>query len=93
MDAHANEYAAAVEGMADHTPHQGRTSLVEGHLVTTWAVGDWVNFRSDDGEHHIGTIIEVLVCDGAYSQYHIAAHVPGKGRKHFAVNNRDILIF
>lgn len=93
MDAHANEYAAAIEGMKDHTPHQGRTQMVDGRLVTTWAVGDWVTFRDDEGETRLGTIIEVLIEDAEFSQYHIAAHIPGKGRQHFAVHNRDILIF
>jgi hypothetical protein len=41
----------------------------------------------------IGTVIDVLVEEGDLSQYHIAAHVPGHGRQHFAVLNRDILIF
>lgn len=93
MDAHAREYAAAVTGMADHTPHPGRTRLEDGHLVTTWAAGDWVTFRDDDGNHRMGLIIEVLVEDGQFSQYHIASHVPGRGREHFAVRNADILIF
>jgi hypothetical protein len=93
MDAHAKEYAAAVEGMKDHTPHQGRTRLRDGRLVTTWAVGDWVTFRTEDHGPLQGTILEVLVEDGEYSQYHLAAHVPGCGREHFAVHNRDILIF
>lgn len=92
MDAHAREYAGAVAGMNDHTPHQGRTRLRDGRLVTTWAVGDWVNFRTQDGPLQ-GTVIDVLVEDGEYSQYHIAAHVPGRGREHFSVHNRDILIF
>lgn len=93
MDAHAREYAGAVAGMADHTPHQGRTRLVEGCLVTTWATGDWVKFRDDQGEERQGVIVDVLVEDYEHSQYHIAAHIPGRGRQHFAVHNRDILIF
>lgn len=93
MDAHAREYAGAIDGMADHTPHQGRTRLVEGQLVTTWAAGDWVTFRDDSGSVRQGVIVEVLVEDAECSQYHIAAHVAGRGRQHFAVYNRDILIF
>jgi uncharacterized protein YijF (DUF1287 family) len=95
MDAHAREYAAAVQGMAQtYGPaHQGRTRLLEGRLVTTWAAGDWVTFRADDGETRMGVVVEVLVEDAEFSQYHIAAHIPGEGRKHFCVYNRDILIF
>jgi hypothetical protein len=95
MDAHANEYLAAVEGMNETYGglHGGHTALVEGQLVTTWNVGERVKFRHKDHGGLVGTIIAVLVEEGALSQYHIAAHVPGKGRQHFAVLNRDVLIF
>jgi hypothetical protein len=96
MDAHHAEYAAAVEGMTETygTPSHGTTTLDDsGHLVTTWHVGERVKFRHADHGELIGTIIDVLVDDGELSQYHIAAHVPGRGRQHFAVLNRDVLIF
>lgn len=93
MDAHKREYAAAVIGMVDHTPHPGRARLQDGHLVTTWDAGDWVTFRDDNGDQRKGLVIEVLVDDGQYSQYLIASHTPGVGREHFAVRNADILIF
>jgi hypothetical protein len=96
MDAHENEYLAAVEGMTETygTPSHGTTTLDDtGHLVTTWQVGERVKFRHKDHGELVGTIIEVLIHDGERSQYHVAAHVPGRGRQHFAIGNRDVLIF
>jgi hypothetical protein len=92
---HEAEYLAAVEGMQETYGglHGGHTALVEGQLVTTWNVGERVKFRHKDHGELVGTIIEVLVEEGELSQYHIAAHVPGRGRQHFAVLNRDVLIF
>lgn len=92
---HESEYLAAVEGMQETygSPSSGHTALVDGQLVTTWNVGERVKFRHKDHGELVGTIIEVLVEEGELSQYHIAAHVPGRGRQHFAVLNRDVLIF
>lgn len=94
-DPHHNEYLAAVEGMQDTygSPSIGRAAVVDGQLVTTWMIGERVKFRHRDHGELVGTIIEVLVEEGELSQYHIAAHVPGRGRQHFAVLNRDVLIF
>jgi hypothetical protein len=96
MDAHENEYLAAVDGMTETygTPSHGTTTLDDsGHLVTTWQAGERVKFLNKDHGELVGTIIEVLVDDGERSQYHVAAHVPGRGRQHFAIGNRDVLIF
>jgi hypothetical protein len=96
MDAHNHEYLAAVEGMTETygRPSHGTTTLDDsGHLVTTWHVGERVKFRTKEHGELIGTVIDVLVEEGDLSQYHIAAHVPGHGRQHFAVLNRDILTF
>lgn len=95
FDPHYAEYLGAAEGMQETygKNHPGRTQLIEGRLHTTWAVGDFVMFRTNDGGILQGTVIEVLVEDGNSSQYHIAAHIPGRGRQHFAVNNEDVLIF
>lgn len=95
MDAHANEYLAVVDAMQETygSPSIGRTDLVDGELVTTWQVGERVKFRHTDHGELFGTIVDVLVEEGDLSQYHIAAHVPGRGRQHFAVLNRDVLIF
>jgi hypothetical protein len=89
------EAAAAIEAMQETYGglHGGHTALVDGQLVTTWNVGERVKFRHKNHGELVGTIIEVLVEEGELSQYHIAAHVPGKGRQHFAVLNRDVLIF
>jgi hypothetical protein len=96
MDAHENEYLAAVEGMTETygKPSHGTTTLAEsGQLITTWQAGERVKFVNKDHGELVGTIIEVLVDDGERSQYHVAAHVPGRGRQHFAIGNRDVLIF
>lgn len=92
-DPHHAEYLAAVAAMPEHTPHIGRGAIHHGRVVTTWAVGDWVMFRTDDYGPLQGTIVEVLTEDGDDSIYHLAAHVAGKGRLHFAVKNRDVLPF
>lgn len=95
MDAHHNEYLAAVAGMQETygAPHPGRCTVIDGELTTTWGVGDSVKFRHDEHGEIRGTVIEVLIEDGMHSTYHVAAHVPGRGRQHFAVHNRDMLIF
>ena len=96
MDAHENEYLAAVEGMTETygKPSHGITTLAEsGQPITTWQAGERVKFVNKDHGELVGTIIEVLVDDGERSQYHVAAHVPGRGRQHFAIGNRDVLIF
>lgn len=94
-DPHHNEYLAAVAGMQDTygTPCLGRGCVHNGRVVTTWAIGDWVTFRTKTHGPLQGTIVDVLVEDADLSQYHIAAHVPGEGRQHFAVLNRDVLPF
>jgi len=96
-DPHHAEYLAAVGGMQDTygttRPHQGRGQLIDGRLHTTWSKGDYVTFRLEDGTTLGGHVIDVLIEAGDDSEYHIAAHVPGKGRQHFAVKNRDVLVF
>lgn len=94
-DPHHAEYLAAVAGMAETygTPSLGRGRIHNGRVVTTWACGDWITFRTKDHGPLQGTIVDVLVEDGDLSQYHVAAHVPSQGRQHFAVLNRDVLPF
>jgi hypothetical protein len=95
MDAHAREYAAAVEGMNETygTPSLGRGVIHKGRLVTTFATGDLVTATIPDGTTRQVCVIEVLTDDGEDSQYHVACHIPGKGRQHFAIKNRDVRIF
>lgn len=96
MDAHANEYAAAVEAMNDTygSPGCGHSSHDDaGRLITTWLPGEWVQANTPDGESRRVLIIEVLTDNGEDSEYHVACHVPGKGRQHWAVKARDITIF
>jgi hypothetical protein len=94
-DPHAREYAAATAGMQEvyGRPHPGRTSVSEGRVVTTWAIGDHVMFRIPDRGTLMGAVLDVLIEDGEESQYHVAVHIPGKGREHFLVHNSDVLPF
>lgn len=90
-----DEAAAAIEAMGEAcgSPSGGTTRLVDGALITTWAAGEPVKFRHAEHGELTGTVIEVLIEDGEHSHYHVAAHVPGRGRQHFAVANKDMLIF
>jgi hypothetical protein len=94
-DPHEAEYLAAVEGMQDTygSPSLGRTKLADGRLVTTWAVGDSAMVRCPDGVVRQGHVIEMLTDAGADSEYHVAVHVPGRGRQHYAIKAMDFTIF
>jgi hypothetical protein len=85
------EASAAIAALTDTNP--GRGVLIDGKLCNVWAVNDIVLFRTPDGETRKGIVVEVLVDAGNDSEYHIAAHVPGKGRQHYAVANKDVQIF
>lgn len=94
-DPHHAEYLAAVSGMQETygTPSVGRGSIRNGRVITTFAAGDWVTAKLPDGTDRQVCVIEVLTDDGEDSEYHVACHIPGKGRQHYAVKNRDIRIF
>lgn len=86
-DPHAREYAAAVAGMADHTP--GPTCrLVDGKLVETYAVGDPIRFLHF-GHTISGTVVEVLTDD----TYHVRRYVPDVGYEHYAVGADEVVPF
>jgi hypothetical protein len=51
MDPHHNEYVAAVAAMPEHTVSGGTTRLLDGKLVTTYAVGDRIKCRGADRGH------------------------------------------
>lgn len=89
------EAAAAIKGMQETygTPSIGRGRIINGRLHTVWAVGDYVTAMCPDGVQRGVHVIEVLVDAGEDSEYHVAAHVPGKGRQHWAIKNRDVRIF
>jgi hypothetical protein len=86
-----SEASAAIAALTDTNP--GRGVLLNGKLHTVWSVNDIVLFRTPDGETRKGIVVEVLVENGNDSEYHIAAHVAGKGRQHYAVANKDVQIF
>jgi len=94
-DPHQNEYFAAVAGMEETYGKRslGRGAIHNGRLVTVFGVGDWVTARLPDGTERLVCVIEVLTDDGEDSEYHVACHVPGRGRQHYAIKNRDVLIF
>jgi hypothetical protein len=94
-DPHHAEYLAAVAGMAETygTPSVGHGAIHAGRVITKFAAGDWVTARLPDGSTRQVCVIEVLTDDGEDSEYHVACHIPGKGRQHYAVKNRDIRIF
>ena len=85
IDPHHAEYLAAVEGMQETYGKPSPTRLP--------AVGDYVTAMCPDGVQRGVHVIEVLVDAGEDSEYHVAAHVPGKGRQHWAIKNRDVRIF
>ena len=86
-DPHASEYAAAVAGMADHTPSPV-ARLVDGRIVETYAVGDPIRFLRD-GETLAGTVVEVLTDD----TYHVRRYVPDVGYDHYAVGSDEVVPF
>ena len=96
MDAHAREYAGAVAGMAEtYGPRFSRSKPVlrHGNVVDTWATGDYVSFRTDDGEHRQGYVVEVLE-DSGYGIYHVKSHRVGGGEPdHFSVDGFQISVF
>ena len=85
------EATAAIAALTDTNP--GRGLLLDGKLHTVWSVNDIVLFRTPDGETRKGIIVEVLIDAGDDSEYHIAAHVAGHGRQHYAVANKDVQVF
>lgn len=88
MDAHENEYLAAVSYMPEHTVSSGITTYCDGTLVTTFAVGDRILWR-EKGQTLAGVVVEVLDAD----IYHVKRHVPDEGHLHYAVTAEDIVPF
>ena len=96
MDAHGREGNAAVAAMIDtyggprFSPP--RPVIRQGHVVDTWAAGDYVAFVTDDGQHRQGYVIECLD-DSGYGIYHVKSHRPGGGVDHFSVDGFQIAVF
>ena len=96
MDAGEREYAGAVAGMQEvYGPRFSKSKQVlrDGRVVDTWAAGDYVAFRTDDGEHRQGYVVECLEEIG-YGTYHIKSHRVGGGDPdHFSVDGFQIAVF
>ena len=75
-----NEYLAAVAAMPEHTVSGGTTRLIDGKLVTTYAIGDRIRWI-EKGKTLNGVVVEVLTAD----TYHVRRHVPDRGNEHHAV--------
>ena len=88
MDAHENEYLAAVSYLPEHTVSSGVTTYRDGTLVTTYAVGDRIRWI-EKGQTLNGVVVEVLTED----TYHVRRHVPDVGNEHHAVTSDQIVPF
>lgn len=79
MDSHDREYRGAVAAMQD----------VYGKPKQTHAVGDsiWIRLPNTQNTHAKVVVVEVLDDD----LYHVARHVPGGERQHFAVTTDEIM--
>lgn len=88
MDAHENEYAAAVSYLPEQTVSSGITTYRDGSLHTTYAVGDRIRWL-EKGQTLAGVVVEVLDAD----TYHVRRHVPDVGNEHHAVAAEDIVPF
>ena len=87
-DPHHAEYLAAVAAMPEHTVSGGTTRLIDGQLVTTYAVGDRIRWI-EKGRTLNGVVVEVLTED----TYHVRRHVPDVGNAHYAVTADQITPF
>ncbi len=93
MNPHEREGDAAVAGMIEtYGPRfsQSRGRLRNGRVVSTWAVGDYIRWRADDGTEHQGYVIEVLTEDRD-STYHVKEHRVGGGQQHWSVDGGQII--
>ena len=87
-DPHHAEYIAAVAAMPEHTVSSGITTLRDGTLHTTYAVGDRIRWL-EKGQTLAGVVVEVLDAD----IYHVRRHVPDLGNTHHAVTADQIVPF
>lgn len=64
------------------SPAQGEGRWINGTLVSTYGVGDFVNVRFADG-HRPCTVLGTPHEDSGL--YHVVEHLAGGGRRHHAV--------
>ncbi len=81
------EYLGAVAGMAE--TYGGTGIIRDGHLVSSYAVGDRIQWRDDRGQILRGVVVEVLT----ETQYHVRRHVPDLGNVHYHVSEEQTLPF
>lgn len=96
MDAGSREAAGAVAGWNETNGHKRfaspRPVMRAGHVVDTWADGDYIAFTTDEGERRQGYIIECLD-DSGYGIYHVRSHRVGGGVDHFSVDGFQIHVW
>lgn len=93
MDAHEREGNAAVAGMQETYGvrfSQSRGRIRNGQVISTWATGDYIRWRDDEGAEHQGYVIEVLTEDGPWT-YHVKGHRIGGGQQHWSVDGDQII--
>lgn len=88
MDAHHNEYLAAVAGLRDQTITPPTVRMIDGKPTDSYAVGSRVRFV-EDGRELLGVVVEVV----GDTRYHVRRHVPDHGNEHHVVDVDQILPF
>ena len=83
-DAEADAAAQAME-----ETYGGTGRIHDGRLVSSYAVGDRIQWRDDRGQILRGVVVEVLTD----TQYHVRRHVPDLGNVHHHVSEEDTLPF
>ena len=86
MDAHENEYLAAVAGLHEQTTSPPTVRMIDGKPTDTYAVGDRIRWV-EKGHELAGVVVEVLTP----TTYHVRRHVPDVGNQHHAVDAEQIL--
>lgn len=96
MNAGDREAAGAVAGMQETYGTRRfsppRPVVRDGRVVDTWAVGDYVAFTTDAGEHRQGYVVECLDESG-FGIYHVKSHRLGGGVDHVSVDGFQIHVF
>jgi|688.fasta_scaffold62650_3 hypothetical protein len=81
------EADAAAQGMQETYGGTGR--IRDGRLVSSYAVGDRIQWRDERGVIRRGVVVETLTD----TQYHVRSHVPDVGNEHHAVSEEQTLPF
>jgi hypothetical protein len=81
------EYLGAVAGMAE--TYGGTGIIRDGRLVSSYAVGDRIQWIDARGITRRGVVVEVLTDD----TYHVRSHVPDLGNVHYTVREDQTRTF